>query len=256
MSSSNAEGRTKSWDLGIGYDGALDLAHGKPLWKAGRKAIETNAREQAGRWIVKRKSLDYVFANEGEMFDVPSVIQGLPEPWLLSTLGQTGQPHAMKIVIATGASSGVAAEQLADRMTNISAAILVLQALGAPVEVVGTVLHGIGTAEQNFLYTVQACEAGDYIDTSRLVAMAHPAFMRRLGFRLLEQSAHPKLHYVSGYGSPIAYSEAQVKELWGDNAVYLPPVYAGDMAPTVEALLRIVCAKAGIVGIDDADDMA
>jgi hypothetical protein len=104
---------------------------------------------------------------------------------------------------------------------------------------------------------VKVNNAGEPIDTQRLIAMAHPAWFRRISFRLLEltnvESVRARHQYTYGHSQGIPAE--QVAAHWGSRAVYIPPCYATTQEnPTVEKLLALVKQRDGVKGTDDYVD--
>lgn len=244
---------SKSWDLGLGFDGALSLARGATEWPEGKATIEAIAREQAERFIAKRPFLDYGFDTTGEFFDVPSVIEGRPECWLRQEYSNTGAAALVRLVVDLGTSGSVPAHVIRDRMTAVCAAALTLEACGNPVEIVACDSSQEKTG--GYLLSYQVATPGDSLDLTRLVALAHPAFFRRVVFRLIEQTPSPDVHakHQYGYGEcPRAIPNDVLAHEFGTHIVYIPPCpYDTQDLMTAEALLRIVKQRAGVVGSDD-----
>lgn len=247
---------SKHWDLGMGYDGALALASGQGEWKEGREKIETTAREQAERFVLKRGFIDYGYDVTGEYFDVPAVIEGRPECWLTPVHAGMGAPALVRLVLDLGTSAGVSAQTMRDRMIAVSAAVLTLEACGNPVEVIAvSSTTGDVYPDATFCISFQVCAPGEPVDVSRIVALAHPAFFRRCVFRLIEQTTSARCFqvYSSSYGYPDRLNETQLAHEFGSHVVYIPPCRLGnEVQPTTEALLRMVKQRAGIIGADDA----
>lgn len=241
-----------SWTLGMDFDAALRLVQGFDTWDEGRRDIEEQAREQAERFVCKRGFIDYGFDNTGEFFDMPSVIEGRPECWLRPEYSNAGSPALVRLVIDLGTSGGVSAETIKSRMTSICAAALTLEACGNPVEVIGcSASQGIGS----YLISYQVSTAGMPLDVQRLVALAHPAFFRRIVFRMIEQTSAPIVYeqHAHGYGEcPRSIPDDVLAHEFGTHVVYVPPcdVYT-QSAPTVERLLEMVKMRAGVVASDD-----
>ncbi len=241
------------WAYGLDYEQATRLAAGLDTWTEGQASIEQQAREQAGKHVLQRPFFDYGYDVTGADYDVGAVLEGRPECWLMPQASNVGDPGLIRLVVDSATASGIPASDIEARMSAVAAAALVLEALGNPVEVLAIHHSGEGTAT-GWCTEVRVNSAGEPIDTQRLVALAHPAFHRRCRFRLLEltPSAEVAHDYIGCYARPKALSESQVRELYGDRAVYIPPVKADSgIIPTCEALLALVKARVGVKGADD-----
>lgn len=246
---------SKSWDLQLGFDGALALASGRTDWRTGRESIERIAREQAERFIAKRPFLDHGFDTTGEFFDIPSVLEGRPECWLRPMASNAGAPALVRLVVDLGTSGGVNARTMQERMCNVAAAALTLEACGNPIELIGCdSSQGRGGS---YMFSYQITTAGEPIDVSRLAAVAHPGFFRRLVFRLIELTPSAAVHsaHQRGYGEcPREIPDGVLAAEFGSHVVYVPPcpLYRESL-PTAAKLLQIVKQRVGIVGLDDFD---
>jgi len=243
----------RTWDLDMGYSGAVDLTMGRTKWKAGQRSIEQTAREQAAKAIQTRAFYDYAYDTTGAFFDMPAVIEGRPECWLAPTPNGAGERGLVRMIVDLGTSAHVRAAVIEARMCAIAAACLVIEANGNPIEVIAIDSQGFGALP--YCNAVQVNNAGEPIDSQRLVAMAHPAFLRRVMFRLQELTprADVSAEYEFGYGSALALTPAVVSQTWGDRCVYIPSLYNGDVAPTCASLLALVKQRLGVDCTDDAE---
>lgn len=244
---------TKTWDLSCGFAGALDMACGKVKWKAGQRSIEQTAREQAQKVLLKRPLYEYGYDVEGIGFDIEAVIEGRPECWLTQQATGHGEAALVRIVVDLSTSASVTAATIAERMSAIAAACLVIETTN-PIEVI--VIDQSTACSLPMCVAIQINNAGEPIDSQRLVTAAHPAFFRRLCFRLQELTLSKEVSDLNSwsYGSARAMTSDMVLDLWGPNAIYIPSLMSGDMAPTCDALLKIVQQKLGSIGSDDSDE--
>lgn len=235
---------SKTWTLGLTIADALALAYGRTEWKQGRAEIEKRAREQATHHLRLRPALDYAYAVEGQWFDVAAVCEGRPEQWVREEHTSTGDRSAVRLLVDITVAYGVDAHTMCERMYAIASAALTMQGAGVPVEVV-VVYVTERVRSQALLYSVQVNNAGEMLDMRRLVAVAHPSFFRRIGFRLLEitdddRVAHANPHYgiVTGLG------DANAKAEFGPHAFhYIPALCGYNLEPTIEALNAILRAR-------------
>ena len=241
---------------------SIDLAHGRGnLWPEGRATIEEIAREQAAKIIrARRKSRAFLMDTTGQFFDVPSVIEGRPESWCRPYLTTHGERHTIRLIIDTNVSWSVTPEALQERMTAVAACVITLQAQGTPVEVIA--LHQSMPAQRDgandpasYCYAVHANEPGRPIDVNRLVAMAHASWLRRLMFRIEEQTTHDavRVRWNGSYGMPKKLTDDCVRSVWGANALHIPTdILQGTMLATIEKIQGLIRARLGRKGRDDA----
>jgi len=229
--------KSNHWDLNEGYSGALELARGDKQWTHGRQVIESKARVKAAKTIAALPRTDYGYDVHGQFFDVASVIEGRPECWLVPTESNTGERKLVRLLIDLTASGGISADQLAERMLEIGAAILALDAADVATEVLLVVAPSM-TNGSRFCITVQLKTAGQPLDMHKLVAAAHPALFRRLGFRLIELTTLPVKYassYFTTYGLPKGLVPEERAEILNGTTIYLPAVMYG--GPSIAELL-------------------
>lgn len=251
------------WYGGLVLKQAIDLAHGRgDVWPEGRATIEQIAREQAARIIRARtSSRSYLMDTTGQFFDVPTVVEGRPESWARQYNTTRGERHTIRLVVDTNVSAGVPTADIEARMTAIAACVLTLQAQSTPVEVIA--LHQSMPAAEDgkadpasYCIAVHANEPGRPIDINRLVAMAHPSWLRRLMFRLEEQTTHDAVlaRWHGSYGMPERLTDACVRSVWGKNALHVPTDILGNsILATIEKLQALIKARTGRKGRDDGN---
>lgn len=243
-----------SWAGTLTYEDACALVSGRRTWQEGQASIEEQAREQAGKHVLKRPFFDYGYDVTGAFFDVASVLEGRPECWLNPEPSMQGDPGVIRLVVDCFTSAGVSAEIMQARMCAVSAAALTLEAMGNPIEVIA--VYPSHKDAEGFCIEVKVNNAGEPIDTQRLVAMAHPAWFRRINFRLLELTPIESVaqYHAHTYGQSQGVPAEHVTLNWGARAVYIPPChYNAQMNPTVEKLLTLV-KQGNVKGTDDYVD--
>lgn len=241
-----------SWFGNISFDETVALARGTRRDPEVEARITQIAREQAARVVMRRASHEYAYDVTGDFFDVAAVVEGRPENWLYRENANSGFHEVVRFFVDPAMTAGVDAFQNQERIIAVAAAVLTLEACGMPVEVIAIQWHGRDGFEDGYVHTQQVNNAGEPIDLARLVALASPAYARRLHFRLVEQTcpAHANASYGGGLPLPDGYLDAE----YPGACVYIPPC-RGDVAPTCEALLKIVQQKLGAMGADDGGDL-
>lgn len=234
----------REWDLGLGWEETKALALGTLEWKDGRREIEQRAREQATRNLRKLPALDYGYDVEGQWFDVSAVVEGRPEQWMTPQWGMVGERASVKLIIDLSTSAACSAQEMCERMYSVASVALTIERAGIAVEViVVTVAVEDGPG---FALSMQVNKAGEPLDVSRVIAAAHPAFFRRVMFRLIEMTpleACAKA-YHNTYGHVLPLTPESVKRLYGPHAYYLPGLHRGiGLGPTIAALNDILTTR-------------
>lgn len=196
------------WDLEAGFDGALDLA--RRGWAEGRTRIE----EMSHRFVEQvegahREAFEQpVFTRSlvGSGVNVGRYIAGVPDAMTTRKRVEMEAP-VVDVLCNVSASGGISADPYTIRGAAVAALVDLLELSGRRVRVT-TVLH---TTSDEGKYTcyVTVKHPGDPLQVDALAfALAHPAYMRRLGFSLMEQ-APKKVRYAvhigdggPGYGIP------------------------------------------------------
>lgn len=249
------------WDCGFGWDRALALARGEEHWPEGEREIEELAREQAGKYILKRPLQEYYPDVTGAYYDMASVCTGRPDCWLAPMPDPAGSELGLiRLVVDLGASAGVDAAVIIERTRAVMACALTLEYTSAAVEVIlANTSWDSDNDAASYCQTIQVNNAGEPIDTRRLIAAAHPSFLRRVIFRLIELTpveATAK-RYSSGYGHVSTLPPDTLRAMFGERVVYIPPARLGQpLTPTVEALMALVKQRLGCIGTDDAEEQS
>lgn len=203
--------RGHSWTLGASYDDALRMACSG--WPEGFKRVAVKAdaisKAHGGLEMTAR------FAEAGDEVDVGMFLSDEPECMIEYPLEPKRRP-VVKLVVSAAFSAGIGAEEIYNRGAAVLAAIDLLEDAGVRVEVdldMGTE-HGRHQTRR----TVPLKLADEPLDRDKLAfAICHPATLRRLMFRLHEQSGEAAFERMggTGYGNPLN-PEAQ------DGAIIVP----------------------------------
>lgn len=196
------------WDFNAGFDGALDLA--RTGWVEGRTRIE----EMSHRFIEQvegahREAFEQpVFTRSlvGSGVNVGRFIAGVPDAMTTRKRVEMDAP-VIDVLCNVSASAGISADTYMIRGAAVAALVDLLELSGRRVRVT-TVLN---TTSGDGAYTcyVTVKHPGDPLQVDALAfALAHPAYMRRLGFSLMEQAPKNVRREVhvgdggTGYGTP------------------------------------------------------
>ena len=204
-------GATQHWDYESGFKGAVELA--RTGWALGRERVE----EQAMRFrddVVRDHAETFarpatVRAFAGPMVNVGRYIAGVPDAMLTRKRTEMESP-VVDILCNVAASGSIGAETYFTRGAAIAALADLLELTGRRVRVrtvMATQTTGNGTHSINIYTTIK--NPGDPLQLDALAfTLAHPAFMRRLGFSIMEQAPKKVRAAIGigdcgyGYGTP------------------------------------------------------
>lgn len=190
------------WDLGVGWEGALDAYTGG--WSEGAK----RAYDMAERLTPKPKSNRTTLHRSvtGAFPNVGAHLAGAPNAmYQVAKKTATGRPY-VHLYIPISFSGGMNAETAFDRGCAIVAVVDALETAGCRIKLTLTRTSEIG---RNNAYRVcmrfMVKDYGDRLDVDQVIfTAAHPAMFRRIGFALQERSKHATVRAETrgGYGTP------------------------------------------------------
>jgi hypothetical protein len=249
--SSSTKEPYEQWDMGAGYDGTVKLANeGWPegLAKMG-KAAELLALPVGDRNYEPQP----LAALSGDEVDVGLYLSSEPEcmtDWTMVEAPSFGK--VVKIIVNLSASAGCGAETLFRRGAAAVLLVDALESVGIRCEVwalpksVSKDGDSVekGSRKSAMVAHVLVKAADDPVELDRLAFMlAHPAVLRRLGFRLMEQQPENSWSWSKthgGYGCPMQLPESERSE--DDGVIYFGAQFMGwhtekEMVQAVQALL-------------------
>lgn len=196
------------WDFEAGFDGALDLA--RRGWAEGRTRIE----EMSHRFVEQVESAHReafeqpVFTRSlvGAGVNVGRYIAGVPDAMTTRKRVEMEAP-VIDVLCNVSASAGISADTYMIRGAAVAALVDLLELSGRRVRVTTVLRTTRGDGSYTCYVTVK--HPGDPLQVDALAfALAHPAYMRRLGFSLMEQApkkVRKAVHIGDGghrYGTP------------------------------------------------------
>ena len=231
---------SKRWDLEAGFDGANELA--SRGWKEGlakmakvRSLVELP--DQSDRSIQAQP----FFSDEGDEVDIDRYLAGEPECMIQFTPELTpSYGRVAKIIVNLAASCGVKSGTMYRRGAAACILIDALESAGVRCEV--WVLPKTSSSGGDSFHTrVLVKRPDEHVEADRMAFMlAHPAVMRRLGFRLMEQQGPPWGDFThAAYGTP---ADIPSKEREEEGTIYFGRQYSAykndaDMVREVNRLL-------------------
>lgn len=191
------------------YEEALELA--ERGWAEGRDLALEMSQPIINKLVQFIERPDLVYDVEGNGFDIGRFCAKDPECAIRfenEIVEVPAVPRLIRIVNNNLASGGVSKEVLTARGAAIAALVELLEFAGNRVQIVN-IVHGAGlngsVDECGFMHTVTIKEFDQPLDMGRVIfALAHPAMMRCLGFRVAElASAQAQEDIGYGYGNVI-----------------------------------------------------
>ena len=209
---------SQRWDLGVGLDGAFQLA--ETGWPEGAKKIK-EAMDRIEE-IAKPKTYrqDCTWKHDGGAFvDVAKFLGGEQECFV--EFRPPEEPKKpIKIFVSLAAAFHVSSSTMVRRGAAVGAALDLLEAEGYLVELWGIIdgVSGGGKCTQ----LIKIKDTDQPLDLDRLAyLMVHPAFFRRIWFAYCDQldpNSRRSYGFIlgEGYGSVISTSSEFLKEIESD----------------------------------------
>lgn len=177
---------SQSWDLNLGYDGALRLA--REGWIEGAE----RAQEALRAFTPKSPAPDTKTDFFGHMPHVPRYCAGAPDNMLRHTNPPTvGGGRVITLYVAVNANCMQKAQNMANYGLGIAQYINQLETEGLRVEVHAAVAQNTSSGTiKRVAHTVCVKRADQPLDLAVMAfAIGHPAMFRRLWFALAERCA-------------------------------------------------------------------
>lgn len=202
-----------AWDLGVGWQGALDAYTGG--WSEGAK----RAYDLAERLTPKPKSNRTTLHRSvtGAFPNVGAHLAGAPNAmYQVSKKQATGRPY-VHLYIPISFSSMMNAETAFDRGCAIVAVVDALETAGCRIKLTLTRTSEIGggrSGRHRICMRFMVKDYGDRLDVDQVIfTAAHPAMFRRIGFALQERSVERPIRKATGagYGTPCDLEESDTE---------------------------------------------
>ena len=182
----------KSWDLNLGYAGALKLA--SDGWIEGAQRAQKALREFQPAQPAPAMVTDFY----GHMPHVPRFCAGAPDSMIRhANPPRFGEGKVLTLYVPLSASCATNAVYMANYGLGVAQYVNQLESEGTRCEVWGCLTQLDGW-RVTFAFKVKSAEQP--LDLAVMAfAIGHPAIFRRIGFALLERCASPTM---DGYGYP------------------------------------------------------
>jgi hypothetical protein len=199
---SRSNAATQSWDLGVGYSGAMELA--RKGWSEGAKDLSDRL---AAHMPARDKEDSWRYDVAGELPDIGRFLAGDP-----AHMKRHGHPKGHRPIISLAINVVANAMITAQQMANYGAALVTIvdqiENAGRRVDLVCAF-----AARQFGVKNVigwQVKHAEDSLDLAAIAfSLGHPAALRRIGFAMIEHSA---TRTCPGYGHSTTITPDDIPE--------------------------------------------
>lgn len=197
----------QSWDLAVGWEGALDLARNG--WSEGRPEADAMVNQiVASLAEVIETAFEPVHDVEGGAVDMAAFLEGEPECMMRFEIAEhSAHREVIRIIVSTTCSGGISASIVRNRGLAVAALVDLIARCGRSVELYCENPVGYGNKSHGrHTLLVKVKPAEGYLDIDQILfAIAHPAFQRRLAFSAQDQETEQirneyGFHTSGGYG--------------------------------------------------------
>lgn len=239
QNSSADPSHSKSWDLGVTYKQACDMARNG--WIDGAAKASQALKVFTPATPAPQMRNDFY----GHAPNVPRYCAGAPDNMLRhSPNPNTGTGRVLTFIVAINASSGTDAQCMANYGLAIAQYVNQLEAEGTRVEVIASctegAVHGSKTGNQ-LTISVTIKRADQPLDLAVIsYAIGHPTMFRRLMFAAMERTECPEME---AYGYPQDTADGEVINAPAGAAILNGMRQANTHAKTPEAALAHITAE-------------
>lgn len=252
------DGASSSWDLGIGYQGALDMALAGGSWAEGAKQLR-RAMIETERLCARAPLPELVRSVAGFAPDVPGFCAGNPCAMWNEQADEDGLRQRSRIIrigVSTNMWQGVPAPHCFNRGAALLSVIDTLEAEGMRVELTAVSIYQNhdGTPHRHLAVTIKRAE-DQWSAESAAFALCHAGYHRRLGFAVADSNPETLSASNNGY----CY---EIGDRWAspDFDVCYPRVHKGamDRFASAESALRYVIeyVNKGIAAMSAREEQA
>lgn len=257
--SSSKDSAEDSWDLGIGWEGALDAYTGG--WAEGaQKAYELAERIKI--WPIDRRTT-FVRDVAGSFPNVGAYLAGAPNAMYRPSRKTAKARPFVHLYVPIGYSGGTDANTAFDRGCAIVALCDALETSGARVKIT-LIRNSFVSDTTRISMRFKVKDYGERLDIDQVIfTAAHPAMFRRICFGLQERSEHKAAWQRAadgGYGRPTGPIRGIDTEDDGNAHVVIlprlarpmdsPEAYLAQMIESLPEELKADIAPGGGIGIE------
>jgi len=183
-----------SWDMGLGYDGAVKLC--ATGWRDGGRSMRLvfdSLPHATG------EAIETIYSPRKGHFSMGRYLEGNPACFRQEITEEEEQAPIISLVVNNASHGGTNASSIHNYGAAIAAAIEALEIAGNAVSL--TVLNATLTDRRRCITGWKVKNAGESLDMAALAfSISHPAALRRITFALLERTPKQFEHY--GYRHP------------------------------------------------------
>lgn len=190
--SSTSAMATDNWDLGAGYEGALELS--RKGWVEGANRVQRSLKTLSSPQRAPKLRNDFV----GHMPHVPRYCAGAPDNMIRKARDGAKAAPVLTLYAQVDALANVNAKYMANFGAAVAQYVRQLEAKGTRVELWGVM---VSTGREYISHAWRVKQASQPLDLPTLAfSIGHPAMLRRIGFALLERAACPTVYGYGGVG--------------------------------------------------------
>jgi len=232
------------WDLGLDWDGAVNIARAGGYWPAGRERMSkvVAAAGRAAHMLPHGDDQGVV----GHTLVVPDYVSGIPDCWIQA---EENDPTAiLTIGVSVIASAGCHAEPMFNRGAAVLSLVdsLETQGIRCRLSAVYCARWTDNGAEHLTIEDITVKDIGDHWNIDKAAFMlAHPGFMRRILLGMVERGATAEARKITNnaYGIPCGGTHSkQIKDAMGYD-IFIPELKSSDgRYETIDGALQCVMA--------------
>lgn len=244
-SSSDNAYTSYDWDLNTDFSKAKHYAaYG---WPEGTEAFGAVLQHMDTRLASVLRTWDVRRSVDGGDIDIGAFISGMPEHFLVpeDTYVPMIRGSVRNVIVSTAMNADVGTDTVRRRGVYTMGLVRALELAGQPVRIVSlSTVRMPGSLALGIMVTIR--EPGHDIDLARMAFVGHPAYHRRITFRLRELGqAAPLLadKYRYTYGRAMDPSPDMCAAMFGEGSIYVsnaPELWASEEVAwgTMKGLLR------------------
>lgn len=169
--------RDHDWDLGVGFQGAIDMA--RQGWQAGVDKLQKIYKPVIPQGVARTRA----YSVAGHSPCIGRFLSGAPDCMNTRIFSDTNKKPVIDITICPVAGSGVSGDNMLLFGAAIAEIIINLEASGYAINIDAAMIIDASMTDVISGSFISLKKSNYPLDMSRLIYfMAHPSFLRRLGF--------------------------------------------------------------------------
>jgi len=232
--SSKSSRASKEWSMGINYEDTLTMARNGGHWPEGAEQLQSVSVQDAASTLADMIAPEIINDVTGGAVDIGAYLSDDPECFLRVDDEQAQVRPVIRIAVELAVAGRIPAVDAMNRGRAVLAMVEALELQGHSTELVGTFI----TYQGHIRYECHTVckQAGEPWNPSAVAFMlAHPAFSRRLGFRMVELHDEARFMSKSSYGN----GSQNISSLDGFN-LYVPYLCMDGLCDTPAKALKYI----------------